>query len=409
MFLEVLMNNYKSLKRQLKFCIKTMNDSSSLFVVDSNKDFTRKRKHLFGSTLFNVLLLESGSLKDEMFKLFGYNLDTPTASSFVQARSKIRPDAFHSAIKDSKTTFYKANNSNKPFLAYHLNTSYDLLECTYDDIVLQGNAVMNENGAFNEIVDRYDGPKAIFIADRGYESINSFVKVGMKNNKYLIRVKDIHSRTSVLRSFGPFPDAEFDMHVRRTLTTKQTNEIKAHPEIYKFVPKNQRFDFFDGSPYFDFECRVVRFKISDDTYESIITNLDESEFNIQDIKELYHLRWEIETSYRELKYHLDLNTLHSKKRMFIEQEIYAKLVLYNFCSRVSNNIKIKEKDRKYEYQLNYVRAFHIIRNYLKEKGGKNPPDIESLIAKEILPIRPNRQNERKVKAKSPVSFNYRYD
>ena len=409
MFLEVLMNNYKSLKKQLKFCIKTMNDSSSLFVVDSNKNFTRKRKHLFGSTLFNVLLLESGSLKDEMFKLFGYNLDTPTASSFVQARSKIRPDAFHSAIKDSKTTFYKANNSNKPFSAYHLNTSYDLLECTYDDIVLQGNAVMNENGAFNEIVDRYDGPKAIFIADRGYESINSFVKVGMKNNKYLIRVKDIHSRTSVLRSFGPFPDAEFDMHIRRTLTTKQTNEIKAHPEIYKFVPKNQRFDFFDGSPYFDFECRVVRFKISDDTYESIVTNLDESEFNIQDIKELYHLRWEIETSYRELKYHLDLNTLHSKKRMFIEQEIYAKLVLYNFCSRVSNNIKIKEKDRKYEYQLNYVRAFHIIRNYLKEKGGKNPPDIESLIAKEILPIRPNRQNERKVKAKSPVSFNYRYD
>ncbi|WP_418518073.1 hypothetical protein [Holdemanella porci] len=86
-----------------------------------------------------------------------------------------------------------------------------------------------------------------------------------------------------------------------------------------------------------------------------------------------------------MKYHLDLNALHSKKRMFIEQEIYAKLVLYNFCSRVSNNIKIKEK------------------------GGKNPPDIESLIAKEILPIRPNRQNERKVKAKSPVSFNYRYD
>lgn len=441
MFLEVLMNNYKSLKKQLKFCIKTMNDSSSLFVVDSNKDFTRKRKHLFGSTLFNVLLLESGSLKDEMFKLFGYKLDTPTASSFVQARSKIRPDAFRtlfnmfnertqkiklhkgyrllavdgsvlpisSAIKDTKTTFYKANNSNNPFSAYHLNTSYDLLECTYDDIVLQGNAVMNENGAFNEIVDRYDGPKAIFIADRGYESINSFVKVGMKNHKYLIRVKDIHSRTSVLRSFGPFPDAEFDMHVRRTLTTKQTNEIKAHPEIYKFVPKNQRFDFFDGSPYFDFECRVVRFKISDDTYESVVTILDESEFNIQDIKELYHLRWEIETSYRELKYHLDLNTLHSKKRMFIEQEIYAKLVLYNFCSRVSNNIKIKEKDRKYEYQLNYVRAFHIIRHYLKEKGGKNPPDIESLIAKEILPIRPNRQNERKVKAKSPVSFNYRYD
>ena len=68
------MSNYKSLKKQLKFCIKTMNDSSSLFVVDSNKDFTRKRKHLFGSTLFNVLLLESRSLKDEMFKILDISL-----------------------------------------------------------------------------------------------------------------------------------------------------------------------------------------------------------------------------------------------------------------------------------------------------------------------------------------------
>ena len=129
---------------------------------------------------------------------------------------------------------------------------------------------------------------------------------------------------------------------------------------------------------------------------------------MQDIKELYPLRWEIETSYRELKYHLDLNTLHSKKRVLIEQEIYAKLILYNFCSRVSNPIQIKEKDKKYGYQINYVRAFHIIRNYLKEKGGKNPPDIESLIAKEILPIRPNRHKDRRLKPKSPISFNYRY-
>ena len=48
---------------------------------------------------------------------------------------------------------------------------------------------------------------------------------------------------------------------------------------------------------------------------------------MQDIKELYHLRREIETNYRELKYDLDLNTLHSKKRNLIEQEIYTKMTL----------------------------------------------------------------------------------
>lgn len=418
-----------------------MDASHSLFVVNQNKDFTRKRKHLFGSTLMNVLLLESGSLKDELFKSFGYSMDTPSASSFIQARDKIRPDAFHTlfdmfnskthktllhkgyrllavdgsvlpisnTIQDEETTITKVNQLDIPFSAYHLNTSYDLLEHTYDDVILQGQAKQDENDAFNSIVDRYKGPRAIFIADRGYESINSFVKLQKANQKYLIRVKDIYSKTSILRSFGPFEDKEFDVRVKRILTTKQTKEVKEHPEIYKFVPKNQRFEHFGDEPFFEFGFRVVRFKISDDTYESIVTNLDEDEFSLEEIKEIYHMRWGIETSYREIKYDLDLNTLHSKKRNLIQQEIYSKLLLYNFCRRITGGIKIQEKKRKHEYQLNYVRAYHMIRKFLKEKSGKIPPHIESMIAKEILPIRRNRQSPRKVKSKSPVSFNYRYD
>lgn len=87
----------------------------------------------------------------------------------------------------------------------------------------------------------YKDRKAIFIADRGYESINSFEKIKLSGNKYLVRIKNIYS-TGILRSFGPFSYDEFDVQVKRILTRKQTNEIKAHPEIYKFVPQNQRFD-----------------------------------------------------------------------------------------------------------------------------------------------------------------------
>ena len=435
------MNKFKSIKKQLYFCIQSMEASSSLFVVDSERDFTRRRKHLFGNTMLNVILLEAGSLKDELLTLFGHTLNAPTVSSFVQARDKIRPDAFYTlfkrfnskthatilhkgfrllaidgsvlpisnAIQDKETTVIKQNQTDVPFSAYHINTSYDLLEHTYDDVLIQGRAQMNENGAFNHIVDRYHGPKAIFIGNRGFESFNSFVKVDKSKNKFLIRVKDIHLKTSILRSLGPFEDKEFDVSVKRILTYRQTKEIKEHPEIYKFVPKNQRFEYFDDNPYYQFDCRVVRFKISEDTYESIMTNLDEDEFSLEEIKELYHMRWGIETAYREIKYALDLNKLHSKKRNLIQQEIYAKLLLYNFCRRITREVNIKEKKRKFEYQLNFVRAYHIIRHFLKEKSRKIPPHIESMIAKEILPIRRNRQNQRKVKPKSPVSFNYRYD
>lgn len=175
------------MKKILKQCIYQLDESSSLFVVNPDKDFTRKRKHLFGNILMNVLLLEGGSSKDELYKLLGYNLDTPTASSFIQAREKIKPDAFHtlfnlfngrtrkpklyngyrllavdgstlpitSEIKDKKTTIQNANNSDKPFSAYHLNTSYDILEYTYDDVILQGQAVQDERDALNKMIERY--------------------------------------------------------------------------------------------------------------------------------------------------------------------------------------------------------------------------------------------------------------
>ena len=171
---------------------------------------------------------------------------------------------------------------------------------------------------------------------------------------------------------------------------KQTNEIKAHSEIYNFVPKNQWFDYFEDTQYHGFECRVIQFKITEDTYEYIVTNLDKDEFVIQDIKELYHLQWEIETSYRELKYDLGLNTLHAKKQNLIEQEIYAKMLVYSFCSRITNGIDIAKQQRKNKYQFDFIRAFHIIREHLKR--AKVPSYIYDAIAKKILPICKDRQN-----------------
>ena len=302
------------------------------------------------------------------------------------------------------------NQNDKTFSAFHLNASYDLLECTYDDLVIQGQAQMNENEAFFQLVDRYKGNNAIFIADRNYESFNGFEHVIQSGNKYLIRVKDIGSKTSITQSFGPFEDTEFDIDVSSLLTRRYTNHIKVHPEIYKFMPKNQRFDYFndDLNIAYEFHSRIVRFKISEETYECIMTNLDRNEFSSEEIKELYHKRWGIETSFRELKYAIGLSALHSKKRESIKQEIYARLLLYNFSQRIIQKIKIKKRKTKHTYQVNFTRAFHIVREFIRKKSGK-PLSVESLIAKEKLPIRPNRSNIRDLKHKGVVCFNYRFD
>lgn len=434
------MSNSKQLRKILDFAISTVSNSPSLFVMSPEKDFTRDRILNFETVLKNIICMEAGSLKDELLKLNDHSIFTPTSSAFVQARSKVKHDAFKAIFEifnrkslvtktykgyrllaidgsvlpidnsyiDSETTMIKFNQTDKTYSAFHLNASYDLLEYTYDDLIIQGQAKMNENEAFCQLVDRYKGNQAIFIGDRYYESLNGFSHVEHSGNKYLIRVKDIHSKTSITKSFGPFPNDEFDIVTSRLLTKKQTKEIKAHPEIYKFINNKQKFDYFEEN--YEFTTRIVRFKISDNSYECIMTNLNSDEFSIEEIKELYHRRWGIETSFRQIKYALGLSALHSKKRESIKQEIYARLLLYNFSQRIVQKIKIDKKKRKYTYQVNFTRAFHIIREFLRrEKSGNKPLNIESLIAKEILPIRPNRSNTRNLKHKDVVCFNYRFD
>ena len=229
------------------------------------------------------------------------------------------------------------------------------------------------------MAERFNG-KAIFIADRNYSTWNNMEHIIRAGQKFLIRVQDIHSRTSNLRKFN-LPDSEFDLDVETILTTKATNEVKAHPEKYRFLSTSSTFDFISKEdPYYPVKYRVVRFKIDgDEEYESIITNLDRTHFPAEEIKKLYNLRWGIEISFRHLKYSADLSAIHARIRNSVRQEIWARILLYNLCMiMIQEAIKHKAKSLKYVYTVNITRCIHIIRDLVKRKGGI-PPDLEKLL------------------------------
>ena len=82
------------------------------------------------------------------------------------------------------------------------------------------------------------------------------------------------------------------------------------------------------------------------------------------LKELYNRRWGIETSFRELKYSIGLNAKNSKKYDFILQEIWARLLLYNFCEMITTNVVIIQNQKnKHTYQINYTYAILYAENY----------------------------------------------
>lgn len=154
------MNSYKHLKNVLFHNIKTLSQVCSIFCVNPDADFTRNRKLDFETIMKIILCMGASSIKDELLKFNDFSIDTPSASAFVQARSKIKPEAFKAlfdgfnkktfkkklfhgyrllaiagselpidnTIFDDETTELRHGTLAKPYSAYHLNASYDLLE-----------------------------------------------------------------------------------------------------------------------------------------------------------------------------------------------------------------------------------------------------------------------------------------
>ena len=92
--------------------------------------------------------------------------------------------------------------------------------------------------------------------------------------------------------------------------------------------------------------RIIRFSVTEGTYECIITNLPPDKFSADEIKCLYAKRWGIETSFRELKYAIGLTRFHSKKLEYILQEIWSRMVLYNFCEIITCSVFLEKNEKR---------------------------------------------------------------
>lgn len=438
--------NPQKLKKTLLGLIKNQDLSECLRAPD--KDFTRNRKLSYEKMILSLLTMEGTSLTNELLRQFGCQCDTASSSAFVQQREKILPAAleklFYSFVAKMDTSLgFKGfrliavdgsdiqipTNLNdpdsliqickgrKPYNLLHLNALYDLQTHTYVDSIVQKKHVSNENGALTNMVDRSEiTGNVILIADRGYESYNNMAHIQEKGWKYLIRIKDFQQYNSgILHGFELPKQEEFDIDIDLNVTRKQTNKMKellkdknhyrkiAHGKTFDYLPKTSRKDA--PAVMYTIPFRIVRFPVSENAYEVVVTNLDKKDFPPELLKQLYAKRWGIETSFRDLKYTIGLLHFHSKKVEHILQEIYARLIMYNFSELITSHVVIEKKNRKHEYKANFSVAAHICREFLL--GKNTPPDIEALIARYITPIRPGRSCPRDMKNKRAISFMYR--
>ena len=413
------------------------------YAVNPGKDFTRNRKMGFRDTILMLLTMEADCIKEELYRYFGRTTDAPSKAAFYKQRKKLNEMALANLLftfnakltkklyndkyqfiacdgsavdifrnpNDPDTFFEPNGKSTRGFNQVHINAFYSILDRRFTNLVIQPGRKRNEYSAFCEMVDAAgnDGTPTVYFADMGYASYNNFAHVIENGQFFLIRCNDKRLQGILGRPIEGLK--EMDCHVDRILTRTQSKKKYSRPELmdqYRYTCKAVPMDYLNNDrAEYDISLRIVRFEIAPGSFENIITNLPDIEFNFDDFKELYHMRWNEENSFRDLKYPLCLKALHSKKYEYIVQEIWARAILHNFSSEIITGVEIEQHNTKYEYQPNFEEAFKTCRDFLRIHDGVSKMEVESLIAQNIEPIRPGRTFARLHRFKLPISFCYR--
>lgn len=433
-------------KRILNEVIADISKEIGSYCYAPEKDFTRNRKLDAEEFIRLSISMEGNSLPKEIYNNYSDKKERMTVSAFVQRKAKVSPLLFREVLRrfnntiknpsklngyrvfaidgcnfptpyNPKSKWYleasgynKHGDETKGSCQMHSNMLYDIINNCYYDCTFE----RDERRAAIELIENIKYQKSIVIMDRGYLSFNMIEHGNRSGLFYIIRSPLVNA----IKDIRDLPDAEIDREISITVCTKSNQFCIANGYRKMNVSKGRKEKYSDKTAYtnWDFEdtCeikfRVVKFRINDDgkdAWEVLVTNLDRTQFPIMEIKKLYGMRWGIETSFRSLKYAVSAINFHSKKDNYIEQELYARLIMFNAVSRAAGSLPVKKESTKHAYKIDFKMAVQIFRRYYR-KFCKDPPlkmyaDIDTY----RQPIREGRQDKRKIRVKSAVYFLYR--
>lgn len=392
------------------------------------QDFTRKRKQPFGGVLLFMFNLLRKSLIVEIDNFMQYlnlkvdsdSIQNFTSSAFVQKRKKINPNVFKYlsqviienayvesnttiklfngfrilAVDGSKITLPYTEELKKEFGESKNNTSTVVVQAKssvlYDvlnHIVLDSSLENLEKGERElALVHSSQWKKNdLIIYDRGYPSYDfkyEHIKLGID---YLIRTKTTHSKM-----------------VKHFVSSGKKSIIT---EV--FPQEKHSFEGKDYNKNTGIKVRLVRIDLPSGEIEILMTSLlDSQKYPANMFKELYFLRWGIETFYDELKNKLKVEYFTGYSKISIQQDFFCAIFISNLQSIIVNDLQeeldIKNKGKKYDQKINTNLSYGFLKNRILELLFKEAPleqvfsDLESLFLKNTIPIRPNRNNKREV-------------
>lgn len=168
-----------------------------------------------------------------------------------------------------------------------------------------------------------------------------------------------------------------------------------------------------GNPYpkgNQVRVRALRILLPSGEEEYLITNLSDPNITLESFRELYFLRWKVETKYWELKHRFPIERFSGMTPWTIQQDFYITLFLSNVVSIIKKDTdKIIEektqgrKNKEQSYQTNRGMLINRVKKYLLsffteiEKRESLWKKILDAGIKTRSQVRKNRSYERKAK------------
>jgi hypothetical protein len=319
-------------------------------------DFSRKGKLGFTNTILLALNYCARTLQIEInnyFELIGKPENTVTRPAYLEARGKLKTKAFsvlldgtielttleHKllkrlkgyrvfAIDGSKITLENTTALRKQYgvsggehgtAAARLSTMVDVINA---DIIMDVQFTRYSVGERESAARHHErltelgiAENSILIYDRGYASAEMISDLNSRNIKYIYRLKK-----------------GWNVKIDKLLVGTDTTMA--------ICP--------NGIPLI---ARVVKFELESGETETLLVSpeLSAELFPLSEMKNIYFMRWGIETNYRVLKSLLQIENFTGPSSLYIEQDVYATALLLNltaFAKLESDELIEKRNDQK---------------------------------------------------------------
>jgi len=414
-------------------------------------DFTRTRKITIKDLFLQMFFNKGKSQKNELYDFYGeVNKDmSVSTTAFVNARLKFNPEALLPIMQDLIKEEYAT-----PDNLITLNDYY-ILAVDGSDFVFPSTQKNREK--YGEAQgDKYGNAKVMSSISTYFDCINKiFVDVSINNYKFserksalvhLEKSKEIlpkHAKTLTIFDRGYVSirlidqmidnKQKFLMRLPEGVFTKERelleegNQDKVIKVKYDRLRSNQyrkdkkfRYKLLNT----EYELRFINIETVNKKGEistiAFVTNLSKEEFDMDGIKELYHIRWDIETGYRALKSQMNVEDFSGYRDILVRQDIYASVFVYNTVSLTiaeQEEISKSPEDRyKYDIKTNRNFATGVLKTDLlkifvlydnKKASKKARKRFEKNIVKYSCPVRKGRSYERFRKGINKSKLSYR--